>query len=262
MKKKTHQRKQSVKLNTSAKKSKKRSVNNSRNRSIKKLQYEFINSTSHQLRTPIATIQSSLEVLELYIKRENTARQIQMLNRIKASLAGLKETLERITTIYKHEIIKQRLKVSQIEPHKFFNDLLVEVIIGTENTHYVNMNVDANVFKFFADEFVLKQILINLLNNSVKFSPAGGQIQLSVLMNKKQLEISVKDEGIGIDKKDLAKLYEPFFRGKNSTTIPGNGLGLTIVKKLCDMHKIKIECNSNLNKGTEFKLVIPQKQSI
>ena len=228
-------------------------------RYIKKMQYEFISATSHQLRTPIASIQSSLDVLELYIKRENTARQIQALNKIKKSLAGLKDTLERITTLYKHEVIKQKLKISQIEPHLFFNDLLDEVMVESENKHFININIDSSVKPFFADEFVLKQIIMNLLSNAIKFSPEDSQIQLSVLTNKKHLEISVKDEGIGIDKKDLKKLYQPFFRGKNAAAIPGEGLGLAIVKKMCDLHKIKIECFSEYNRGTEFVLIVPQK---
>ena len=236
-------------------------ISNSDKRTLKKMQYEFISSTSHQLRTPIASIQSSLEVLELYIKRNNTARQLQAINKIKKSFVGLKNTLERITTLYKHEVIKQKLIITKIEPHKFFNDLLDEVLIDSESGHFVNVNIDEQVMVFFADEFVMKQIIINLLNNAIKFSPDGGQIQLSVIINKKYLEIYIKDEGIGIDKKDLIKLYQPFFRGRNAAAIQGEGLGLAIVKKLCDLHKIKIECTSEQNRGTEFKLIIPQKNN-
>lgn len=235
-----------------------RDVGSKSDSSFKNMQYEFISSMSHQMRTPVASIQSSLEVLELYIRKENRARQVQTLNKIKKSLAGLVDSLERITRLYKHEVIKQKLKKTKIEPHKFFNDLLDEVIADSENKHYININIDSAINNFLADEFVLKQILINLLANAIKFSPEGGQIQLSVINNKKNFEISIKDEGVGIDKKDLNKLFQPFFRGGNAVTIPGDGLGLAIVKKLCDLHKIKIECFSRLNSGTEFKLNIPQ----
>ena len=262
MKKKAEPESRNTSKNRRAKKTGSNKSSSNYSRSIKKMQYEFISSTSHQLRTPIASIQSSLDVLELYVKKENPARQLQVINKIKKSLAGLKDTLERITTLYKNEIIEQKLKISKIEAHKFFNDLLDEIIIDAENKHLVNINIDESVNVFFADEFVLKQIVINLLNNAVKFSPGGGQVRLSVVTGKKQLEIRVKDEGIGIDKRDLIKLYQPFFRGRNTNAIPGEGLGLAIVKQLCDLHKIKIECTSERKRGTEFMLTIPQKKQL
>jgi len=226
--------------------------------SLKKLQYEFISSTAHQLRTPIASIQSSFDVLELYIIKENTARQMQAVHKIKKSLVGLTNTLDRITTLYKNELVKQKLDIIRIEPHKFFNDLLDEVIIFSGETCLINISIEVSKKYIYADEFVLKQILLNLIGNSVKFSPQGGQIRLTVNADKKILRISIKDEGIGINKNDLINLYQPFFRGKNVSMIPGDGLGLAIVKKLCFLHKAKITCESELNKGTEFMISIPQ----
>ncbi len=240
-------------------KSKKISVNIKRtNSSIKKLQYEFINSTSHQLRTPIASIQSSLDVLELYINKENTARQIQAVHKIKKSLEGLKDTLERITTLYKNEFVKQKLKKVKIEPHKFFNDILDEIMVLSGETYFININFELTKKYIYADEFILKQIVINILSNAIKFTPGGGQIRMLVKSEKRNIKISIKDEGIGISKKDLLKMYDPFFRGRNVSTIKGDGLGLAIVKKLCNLHKVKISCESELNKGTEFILSIPQ----
>lgn len=226
--------------------------------SINKIQYEFISATSHQLRTPIASIQSSLDVLELYLKKENTARQLQTIHKIKKSIAGLHNTLERITTLYKNEFVKQKLNIVKIEPRKFFNDILDEVIVSEESCLII-INIEPQVKNIFADEFVLKQILVNLLSNAVKFSPVGGQIRLSAWLEKKSLNISVKDEGIGINKNDLKKMYQPFYRGSNAQFLPGDGLGLAIVKKLCDLHKSNLMCVSEVNKGTEFILSIPQK---
>lgn len=240
-------------------KNEKKSVNIKRtNSSIKKLQYEFINSTSHQLRTPIASIQSSLDVLELYIIKENTARQIQAIHKIKKSLEGLKDTLERITTLYKNEFVKQKLKKVKIEPHKFFNDILDEIMVLSGETYFININFELTKKFIYADEFILKQIIINLLSNAVKFTPGGGQIRMFIKSERNTLKISIKDEGIGISKKDLNNLYNPFFRGSNVSTIHGDGLGLAIVKKLCNLHKAKIICESEINKGTEFILSIPQ----
>ena len=228
-------------------------------RLIKKFQYDFISSTSHQLRTPIAAIQSSIELLELYIRKENPARQTQALNKIKRNLAGLSDTLERITTLYKNEITRQKLIITKIEPHKFINDLLDEILILTGSSHLINVDIEINNKYFYADEPALKQILLNLIHNAIKFSPEGSQILIYVASAKNKIEISVKDEGIGIGKKDQLKLYRPFFRAKNAETVPGVGLGLAIVKRLVMLHKARITCISEPELGTEFKISIPQK---
>ena len=226
---------------------------------MRKFQYEFLTSTSHQLRTPLATVQSSLDLLEMYIRNENPVRQTQTLNKIRRTLADLKNTLERITTLYKHEVRKQKLNISSIAPHKFFNDLLDEIMIISENSHFININIDLTSKVFSADELVLKQIMLNLLHNAIKFSPKRSQILIQIKSGKDDIEISVKDEGIGIESKEIKNLFRPFYRAKNSTPYPGVGLGLAIVKKLSLLHKAKIKCISEPDKGTEFKILLPQK---
>jgi signal transduction histidine kinase len=228
-------------------------------KAVKKFQYEFISSTSHQLRTPIASIQSSLDVLELYINRGNPARQKEVLGKIKKSISGLRETLERVTILYKNELVKPKLNIQKLEPHKFFNDLLDELMIASNESCLINITLDMTEKYIYIDEFILKQILLNLVNNAIKFSNNEGQIRLFVKSQKDNIVISVKDEGIGIDKKDIKNLFRPFYRGNNANNIPGDGLGLAIVKRLCAIHKVKIELTSELNKGTEFVLTIPQK---
>lgn len=227
-------------------------------KAFKKLQYEFISSVSHQLRTPLAEMQSALDLLELYTKNENTSRQIQAIDKIKRSVNNLKDTIEQIGVLYKHELNKQKPNFAAIDLRKFINELLDDVLMLTGNSHFINVNFETEVKQITTDEIILKQILINLIDNSIKFSPEGGQIQLSIKRNKNNVEISVKDEGIGITKKDFGKLYQPFYRGSNVGAIAGVGLGLAIVKKLTAMLKARIECNSQTGRGTEFILKIPQ----
>jgi len=229
-------------------------------KALKKFQYEFISSTSHQLRTPIASIQSSLDVLELYINKGNSARQKEVLEKIKKSISGLRNTLERVTILYKNELVKPKLNIQKLEPHKFFNDLLDELMIASNETCLININFDMTEKYICADEFILKQILLNLVNNAIKFSNKEGQIRLLIKLQKSNVIVSIKDEGIGVSKKDIKNLFHPFYRGSNASLIPGDGLGLAIVKKLCAIHKIKIELTSELNKGAEFILTIPQKR--
>lgn len=193
------------------------------------------------------------------MEKKNIARQLQMLNKIKKSFAGLNETLDRITTLYKSELVKPRLNISRIDARKFFNDILDEIMVTSNNECLINMNFEFPQKYIYADEFILKQIMLNLIGNAIKFSSDGGEVRISLRLGKDKLKISVKDEGIGIPEKDIKKLYRPFFRGANTIGIKGEGLGLAIVKKLCSLHKAKIQCSSALNEGTEFIVTFPIK---
>ena len=226
------------------------------NKKFKKLQSEFISSTSHQFRTPLSTLQSSVELLEFYIKKGNTARQQEIIEKIKRSIISLTETLEKITTLYRYNLLKETLNFKRIDLKKLINELLDEVVVNISDSHLIGVSIEPGVKEIRCDGFIIKQILLNLINNAIKFSPQGGQIKIDINRNKRWIEFLVRDEGIGINKNDLEKLFQPFFRGRNSGNIPGVGLGLTIVENLTKMHRGRIECTSKLNEGAEFKLRI------
>ncbi|MDH7605058.1 MAG: HAMP domain-containing sensor histidine kinase, partial [Melioribacter sp.] len=215
----------------------------------------FLSITSHQLRTPLSTILSSVDLLELYIKKKNTARQLQVLNKIKNSILYLRNVIDNITELYKNETIKPNIQ--KIDIRKFVNDVIEEIIIEAKEKHLINVHIDDTIKQFNGDEFILKQILVNLFLNSIKFSPEGGQILLSVKKTGNFLNFSIRDEGIGVDEKEIKNLFKPFYRGKNVENIPGFGLGLAIVYKLVKLHKGKIKITSSLNKGTEVNVLIP-----
>lgn len=216
---------------------------------------EILSTISHQLRTPLSTILSSVDLLEFYIKKKNASRQLQVLNKIKRSVINLRNVIDTITELYKKQ--NQKLNIKKIEIRKFINDLIEEITVEAKEDHLINVHIEYENKYFYADELVLKQILVNLFLNSIKFSPEGGQILLTVKKENRYLEFSVRDEGIGIDEKEIKYLFKPFYRAKNALEIPGFGLGLAIVEKLVKLHKGKIFCKSSLNKGAEFIVFIP-----
>lgn len=228
-------------------------------RAMRKFQSDFITSTSHQFRTPLATFQSSIELLEYYVNEGNADRQLETIQKIKRTLRYLNTTIENITTLYKHTSSKQKLSFKSINLQKFSNELLDELVFSISQTHFILINIEPELIEITSDEFVLKQILLNLIHNAIKFSPNGGQIKLEILRTGKYIEFVVKDEGIGIDKDDLKKIFTPFTRGKNATSIPGAGLGLAIVRNLARLLKAKIDCTSKLNEGSTFRVRIPGK---
>ena len=102
--------------------------------------------------------------------------------------------------------------------------------------------------------------MINLLSNAIKFSPPGGKVEIDARYGENgDLEIQVKDNGIGISKEDQDHLFERFFRGRNADNIQGTGLGLHIIQRYLSIMGGKIEVESELNKGTTFKIKIPIK---
>jgi signal transduction histidine kinase len=105
----------------------------------------------------------------------------------------------------------------------------------------------------------LQQIIVNLLNNSLNFTPSGGQVSVQALLKQEHIEIFVSDTGIGILPQDLAKVFNPFYRGRNinNNTNLGAGLGLTLVKQLVENCGGSITISSKINKGTIVKLLLP-----
>jgi len=225
--------------------------------SMNKRESDFVTATSHQFRTPLSTIQTSLDLLEFYIGNGNESRQIEILRKLKKSVGYLTDTVEKITSLYLYRSAKLKPKIRKVDLRNFVNDLLEEIVINIGDSHYINVGIEAGLDTIECDEFILKQILLNLLNNAIKYSPGGGQIRLDIKKEKKKLKFSVKDEGVGISKGDLDKLFHPFFRGRNAVSIPGIGLGLAIVKNLAKIHKASLGCFSRINQGSEFVIIIP-----
>jgi signal transduction histidine kinase len=107
------------------------------------------------------------------------------------------------------------------------------------------------------DEKLIRHILVNLVSNSIKYSPSGGLVQLNVNCQADQTLISVSDQGMGIPKADQAHIFEPFFRADNVGAIKGTGLGLAITKRAIELHHGTIRFESKPDLGTTFFITIP-----
>ena len=107
------------------------------------------------------------------------------------------------------------------------------------------------------DKNCVKNILINLISNAIKFSPENKSIDVISLTDSQNIRLTVKDHGMGISEEDQKHLFERFFRAKNATNIQGTGLGLYIVTKYVDLMNGKIEFESKLNEGTTFNIILP-----
>jgi signal transduction histidine kinase len=216
----------------------------------------FIEMITHQLRTPLSTVQSSIDLLELYIQKGNKARQLQILNKVRKGLSELRKIIDQSTLLYKSETNKVDVIKKKVYLRQLINDIIESVITDASDKHLINVVIENNAETVNTDEFILKEILLNLLANAIKYSPEGGQIKIAAYMRGSNVVLSVKDEGIGIPSSETDKIFEPFYRCENAGEIEGAGLGLSIVRQLTGILRAEIEIDSKVNKGTEFKVIL------
>ena len=120
------------------------------------------------------------------------------------------------------------------------------------------VNISDEVDYFLGDENRIKQLLINLLDNAIKFTPAGGKVYLSAYIKENNLILMVKDTGIGIPPEDLPRVKEKFYKGKNSKS--HSGIGLSICQEIVNLSNGSLEIESEVNKGTTVKAILPIKE--
>jgi PAS domain S-box-containing protein len=219
------------------------------------LKSRFVTMASHEFRTPLSIIFTSLSLIEKYTTTEEQDKRERHVLRGKEAVNNMKSMLEDYLSLGK-------LEEGKIEPHisQFNITQLVENIIneveGLKKTGQKFIYVHLGKLDIFSDQSILKNIVINLLSNAIKFSPENSTITLNSFVDDDKIEIAIKDKGIGISADDLHHLFERFFRGKNALNIEGTGLGLAIVAKYLEMLNGTINCNSELNGGTEFIVLL------
>ncbi len=217
-------------------------------------QKQFTADASHEMRTPLTIIKGTLEVL---LRKQRTPEQYeQKIDEVITQTDRLSLLFDQLlqlaraesnNTIIKKESIKLKEKIEQIIKT---NDLLL-------NKHnHVSYNIPEDCL-IVADSALLNRVLENIISNAIKYNTPNGNVFFE--WNKKTNSLLIKDEGIGISKEQLPYLFNRFYRADNSrsSAIQGNGLGLSIIKRLCELQLINISVESTENKGTTFTLQFP-----
>lgn len=121
----------------------------------------------------------------------------------------------------------------------------------------ISFSLDIDEIKFEGNEDLLSQVWLNLLDNAIKFTPNGGSISISLKNTNRQLRFSIRDSGCGVDKQTANRIFDKFYQADSSRASAGNGLGLTLVKKIVELHHGTIACSSEENDGAEFVVILP-----
>jgi signal transduction histidine kinase len=223
---------------------------------------EFLASMSHELRTPLNTILGVAEVLQEQIYGPLTAKQYYALGNLVESGRHLLSLINDILDLAKVEAGQVSLNLEQVEVEPVC-EAAVRMIRQTATARRltVTMRIDPAVKIIYADELRLKQVLINLLTNAVKFTPAGGNVGLEVEgdPDRQRVRFAVWDTGIGIAEDDLGQLFQPFVQldSRLSRAYEGTGLGLALVARLTALHHGEVMVTSKLGQGSRFTVTLP-----
>jgi len=227
-------------------------------RQLNEIKSRFVSMASHEFRTPLSTVLSSASLLTKYKDAEDQPKRERHIEKIKASVKQLNDILEDFLSLGKLDEGKVAVSVNEFS----LNDLIQDVIDEMKGLAKDKQKIvySMNYGELIAtDKKLLRNVLINLISNAIKFSGEDSSVWVNSNVNNGTVNISVKDEGIGISDDDKIHLFSSFFRGKNVLNIQGTGLGLHIVKRYMDLLDGEVHLESQLGKGTTITIKIPIK---
>lgn len=233
----------------------------SKERELGELKSRFVSMASHEFRTPLSTVLSSVQLIAKYTKTEDQEKREKHVKRITESVNHLNDILEEFLSVGKLEEGKIKVSFANTNLPNCFKGVVQEMQSIAKEGQTIEFYHEGEE-NILTDCSILKKILINLLSNAIKFSPENTLIQLRSYTTQELLYIDVIDEGIGISEKDQKHLFERFFRAENAINIKGTGLGLSIVAKFVEMLGGEIKVKSILGKGTTVTLLLPTKLQV
>ncbi|MBE9180056.1 PAS domain-containing sensor histidine kinase [Oculatella sp. LEGE 06141] len=223
---------------------------------LSELRSRMVSMVCHEFRNPLNNILLSVSSVERYDSHLTSEQKESYLYGIKANVERMTQMIDDILMISKVEAKRIDIQPDTIDLVQFCRSLILEhqPNVNSVQIKFVSRNKS---LMLKADETLLRSILANILSNSIRYSPNGGEVQFRLSRQKQQIVFQIKDRGIGIAPEDEPYLFEPFHRGRNVSNIPGTGLGLSIVKEFVDLLQGKIQVDSELGSGTTFTVTIP-----
>ncbi len=228
-----------------------------REQELNELKSNFVAMVSHEFRTPMTIIRSSVEILEYHGSTLNDERRLKYFLRIQNAIDKMLQLLDDILFINKAESAKTKYQPIELNLEEFCLEITEINQLSTKNQYEIIFNYQGECTQVEMDEDLLSCILSNLLSNAIKYSHSHSKIHFDVICKDHNAIFRIQDQGIGIPAKDQGHLFQNFYRASNVQNIQGTGLGLAIVKKCVDMHAGKIEMESEIGLGTTVIVTLP-----
>jgi two-component system phosphate regulon sensor histidine kinase PhoR len=231
-----------------------------RQKQISEIKSDFINNMTHEFKTPIATINLAVEAIrnpKVLGDIEKTSRYLQMIRDENKRMNAQVENVLRISKLEKNQldISKERLDV-----HDIIKGAIAHVeLIVKDRGGYVKPHLESERSEVLANEMHLKNVIVNILDNAVKYSPEAPKIDVFTEMAKNAIVIRVQDQGAGMSKAVLKRIFEKFYREHTGDihNVKGHGLGLAYVKKIVEDHQGEVYAESEKGKGSTFFIKLP-----
>lgn len=217
----------------------------------------FVSMISHDFRNPLTTILLTTGLLQENGHKLSPAQKVRQYQRIRSAIQNMTGLLDEILLVGKSDAGKLKCQLVPLNLNHFCADLIEDFRLTIHEGHQLVFTSQGELNSGLWDENLLKHILANLLSNSIKYSPAGGIITLTIIRQGEQVVFRVQDQGLGISEEDQQRLFNPFQRGSNIGNISGTGLGLAIVKNCLEVHGGQITVESQENQGSTFTVTLP-----
>lgn len=222
------------------------------------LKSRFITTASHEFRTPLAGILSSIALISRYNELGDNVKHQTHVQKVKSAVSNLTGILNDFLSLSKLEEGIIRNNPMPLRLDDFAKEVTEEVKTTIKDNQKIIYQHIGGQTEVEFDKQLLRNVIINLLSNAIKYSSAGKSIDFTTEYKNNTVVITVTDSGIGIPEEDQPHLFERFFRAQNATNIEGTGLGLNIIKKYIELMDGEIVFKSKLNEGTTFTIMLPQ----
>ncbi|MDX1478825.1 MAG: PAS domain-containing sensor histidine kinase [Saprospiraceae bacterium] len=224
---------------------------------LNELKSRFVSMASHEFRTPLSTILSSIALIRRYTEGHQQPKRDKHIKRVTAAVETLNGILNDFLSISKIEEGKIEMKQEPCRINVICSEVLDEIEGLLKKGQTIRHEDASGNLEIVVDRNILKNILFNLVSNAIKYSGEGKPIHCRTFTENGELCFEITDEGIGIPETEQKYLFSRFFRASNATNIQGTGLGLNIVAGYVDMLGGRIEFTSQTNEGSKFSVYIP-----
>jgi signal transduction histidine kinase len=226
---------------------------------LNKLKSEFISNVSHELKNPLTSIRMMTEMLH-HNRVENDERKAEYYSAMLEESEHLSHLIDNILDFSRIDEDRKKYEIIDLDLDKLIREFLNSIREMTRETGFeISYSYPNQVSVIRADRNAILQVLHNLVDNAIKFSGTSRKIAINLVLKDKEMQLSVKDCGIGIPKKDQEKIFERFYRCREAqqSGIRGSGIGLTIVKKIVEDHGGHLTLSSRLGEGSIFSVRLP-----
>ena len=232
---------------------------------LSEIKSNFVQLVSHELRSPLASIEQLLAVVLEGLAGELTEKQKDLLSRSQLKIRDLLELIADLLDVARIESGKELQQRTPVDLPEVLDHIFKLVKPRAEGQKILlRLEIRGELPLVEADPRCMEELFSNLISNAINYSPDGGEVVVSAVPNGNFLQVRVSDNGVGIEPEEISKIFDKFYRIKNPRTrhIRGSGLGLSIVKRIVESHGGSVEVESMPGSGTTFRVLLPALSSL